>query len=49
MATKTKVAVIGAGITGLASAYALAKKGHDVVVIARNTPGDYSQEWSSPW
>lgn len=31
-----KIAIIGAGITGLSAAYELGKKGHEVVVFERS-------------
>ncbi|KAK4941380.1 hypothetical protein LTR10_018649 [Elasticomyces elasticus] len=44
-----KVAVVGAGIIGLASALLLAEEGINVSVIARDLPGDGGIEWASPW
>ena len=44
-----KVAIAGAGVTGLASALLLSEAGFDVTVVARNLPGDESTEWASPW
>jgi sarcosine oxidase len=38
-AGRARVAVIGAGITGAAAAYALARRGLDVVLVDRLTPG----------
>ncbi|MCB4380056.1 FAD-dependent oxidoreductase, partial [Synechococcus sp. MU1644] len=32
----TRIAVIGAGITGITTAYALARRGYDVSVFDRN-------------
>ncbi|KAI1613037.1 FAD dependent oxidoreductase [Exophiala viscosa] len=44
-----KVAVVGAGIIGLASALLLAEEGLKVIVIARDLPGDGGIGWASPY
>ncbi|GAD92353.1 FAD dependent oxidoreductase, putative [Paecilomyces variotii No. 5] len=44
-----EVGIIGSGIIGLASALALAEAGYSVKVVARELPGDESQNWASPW
>ncbi len=36
MTTKKKVAVIGAGVSGLATAKTFKEKGHDVTIIERS-------------
>lgn len=43
------VAIIGAGIIGLVSALTLTETGFNVVIIARDLPGDDTQDWASPW
>ncbi|KAF4622708.1 hypothetical protein G7Y89_g14317 [Cudoniella acicularis] len=42
------IGIIGAGITGLATAYVLSTK-HKVTIIARELPGDLGTSWASPW
>ncbi len=44
-----KIAVIGAGIVGLASAHALADDGHDVVVIDREGPAAGTSRGNAGW
>ncbi|MFT4090851.1 MAG: D-amino acid dehydrogenase [Asticcacaulis sp.] len=54
-----KVVILGAGVTGVTSAWYLAKAGHDVTVIERETgpalqtsfanAGELSYGYSSPW
>lgn len=46
---KPHVIIIGAGVTGLTSAYFLAEAGYDVTVIAAHVPGDESIEYTPPW
>ncbi|XPS75778.1 hypothetical protein M3J09_007848 [Ascochyta lentis] len=44
------IVVIGAGVSGLTSAYLLSKDPHNIiVVIAKHMPGDYDVEYASPW
>ncbi|CAI7602421.1 unnamed protein product [Penicillium viridicatum] len=43
------VVVVGAGIIGLASSLILAKAGYDVVIVARDLPGDLNTAWASPF
>lgn len=42
------IAIIGAGITGLAAAYVLSAK-YNVTIVARDLPGDMGTNWASPW
>ncbi|EAU29704.1 predicted protein [Aspergillus terreus NIH2624] len=44
-----EVVIIGSGVIGLLSAQYLAQAGHRVTVIARDLPGDETQDWASPW
>ncbi|KAH7061208.1 FAD dependent oxidoreductase [Macrophomina phaseolina] len=52
-----KITIVGAGITGLATASILRSKGHTVTVIARDLPpangpidlSSASKSWASPW
>jgi D-amino-acid dehydrogenase len=56
---RVKVLVLGSGVIGVASAYYLAKAGHDVVVVDRQpgpaletsfgNAGEISPGYSSPW
>ncbi len=46
---REKVAVVGAGIIGLASALLLAEEGLTVSLIAREFPGDGGVGWASPY
>ncbi|KAJ6108206.1 hypothetical protein N7523_009529 [Penicillium sp. IBT 18751x] len=43
------VTVLGAGVIGLLSALALTDAGYKVTIVARDLPGDESQDWASPW
>jgi hypothetical protein len=43
-----RIGIIGAGITGLASAWVLSSKYH-VTIVARDMPGDLGLDWASPW
>ncbi|KAF2021034.1 nucleotide-binding domain-containing protein [Aaosphaeria arxii CBS 175.79] len=44
-----KIAIVGAGITGMAIASMLSRS-HEITIVARNLPGDAnSLEWASPW
>lgn len=45
---RLKVVVVGAGDIGLTAALAFVSDGHEVVIVARNTPGEQSTEWCSP-
>lgn len=42
------IGIIGAGITGLATADMLSSN-HKVTIIARDLPGDLGLNWASPW
>ncbi|KAJ5679324.1 hypothetical protein N7462_007568 [Penicillium macrosclerotiorum] len=44
-----EVAVLGSGVIGLLSALTLMEAGYTVTIIARDLPGDDSQDWASPW
>lgn len=44
-----EVAILGSGIIGLFSALTLTNTGYKVTVIARDLPGDETQDWASPW
>lgn len=44
-----KVAVVGAGIVGLASAHALADEGHEVVVVDREGPAAGASRGNAGW
>lgn len=46
---KAHVGIVGGGVIGLTSALLLVKEGHQVTVVAKNLPGDLSDEWASPW
>ncbi|RYO84896.1 hypothetical protein DL764_009262 [Monosporascus ibericus] len=44
------IVVIGAGVSGLTSAYLLSKeKNNKITVVAKHMPGDYDIEYASPW
>ncbi|KAG4440915.1 hypothetical protein IFR05_003605 [Cadophora sp. M221] len=45
---RESIGLIGAGITGLATAYVLSSE-YDVTVVARDQPGDMGLDWASPW
>ncbi|OZJ01577.1 hypothetical protein BZG36_05237 [Bifiguratus adelaidae] len=44
-----RLAVLGAGVSGLTTALVLLKRGHSVVIVAEHFPGDESIEYTSPW
>lgn len=44
-----RVAVVGAGAIGLASGYALARRGHEVVIIDRGEPGAACTRGNAGW
>ncbi|CAG8957615.1 hypothetical protein HYFRA_00010482 [Hymenoscyphus fraxineus] len=48
MEDSTPIGIIGAGITGLACAYVLSSK-YQVIIVARDLPGDLGSKWASPW
>ncbi|KAI1386552.1 FAD dependent oxidoreductase [Hypoxylon trugodes] len=44
------IVVIGAGVSGITSAYLLSQQKDNVItVVARHMPGDYDIEYASPW
>ncbi|KAK8090720.1 hypothetical protein PG994_000225 [Apiospora phragmitis] len=44
------IVVVGAGVSGLTSAYLLSKNGaNTITVVAKHMPGDYDIEYASPW
>ncbi|RFU36281.1 hypothetical protein B7463_g12, partial [Scytalidium lignicola] len=43
-----QIGIIGAGVTGLATAFILAPD-HNVTIVARDLPGDLGLNWASPW
>ncbi|KAF2141118.1 uncharacterized protein K452DRAFT_299160 [Aplosporella prunicola CBS 121167] len=43
------IAVVGAGVVGMASALLLTEAGYTVKIVARDLPGDSGTEWASPW
>ncbi|KAK4865036.1 hypothetical protein LT330_001659 [Penicillium expansum] len=45
----TRVGIIGAGVVGLTSALLLVDAGYDVIIVARDLPGDETTDWASPW
>lgn len=45
---RESIGIIGAGITGLATAYVLSSN-YDVLIVARDQPGDMGLDWASPW
>ncbi|KAK5174523.1 uncharacterized protein LTR77_001603 [Saxophila tyrrhenica] len=49
MPQERHIIVVGAGVTGLTSAYFLAEEGYKVTVVAAHVPGDESIEYTSPW
>ncbi|KAK0117671.1 hypothetical protein ONS95_012000 [Cadophora gregata] len=42
------IGIIGAGITGLATAYVLSSR-YNITIVARDQPGDMGLDWASPW
>ncbi|KAL4993959.1 hypothetical protein BDV10DRAFT_197900 [Aspergillus recurvatus] len=44
-----EVGIIGSGVIGLLSALTLTEAGYKVTIVARDLPGDESQDWASPW
>ncbi|KAJ5129418.1 nucleotide-binding domain-containing protein [Penicillium bovifimosum] len=44
-----EIAIVGSGVIGLMSALTLTDAGYKVTIIARDLPGDDSQDWASPW
>ncbi|KAJ5104002.1 nucleotide-binding domain-containing protein [Penicillium argentinense] len=44
-----EVGIIGSGIIGLLSALTLTDAGYKVTIVARDLPGDETQDWASPW
>lgn len=46
---ETRVGIIGSGVIGLTSALTLVEAGYRVSIVAKNLPGDFSSDWSSPW
>ncbi len=43
------VGIVGSGIIGLSSALLLTEAGYRVTIVARDLPGDLTQDWASPW
>lgn len=43
------VAIISSGIIGLMSALTLTDAGFNVIIVARDIPGDDNKNWASPW
>ena len=44
-----KIAVIGAGLVGLASAHALADEGHEVTIVDREGPAAGASRGNAGW
>lgn len=44
-----EVVILGSGVIGLLSALTLTSAGYKVTIIARDLPGDDTQDWASPW
>lgn len=44
-----EVAILGSGVIGLFSVLTLTNAGYKVTAIARDLPGDETQDWASPW
>lgn len=45
-----EIGIIGSGVIGLTSALALVDAGYNVIIVARDLPGDdASTKWASPW
>lgn len=44
-----EVGIIGSGVIGLLSALTLTDAGYKVTIVARDLPGDETQDWASPW
>jgi D-amino-acid dehydrogenase len=44
-----RVVVIGAGVIGMACAFTLRKRGHDVIVVDRGQPGDACSRGNAGW
>lgn len=44
-----KIAIVGAGVIGLASAYHLLQDGHEVIVIDADTPGSGASHGNAGW
>ncbi|KAI0168286.1 putative D-amino acid oxidase [Pestalotiopsis sp. NC0098] len=44
-----RIGILGAGIVGLSCALRLVDAGYNVTIVARDLPGDASQDWASPW
>lgn len=49
MTPRERTVVIGAGVIGLATAYALKKRGREVVVIDKGEPGDACSKGNAGW
>ncbi len=45
----TRIAIVGAGVIGLAAAYELRRRGHEVSVIDRGLPGDGCSRGNAGW
>jgi len=47
--SKQHVGIVGSGVIGLTCALVLSEAGYRVSIIARELPGDVSNNWASPW
>lgn len=44
-----KVVVVGAGVSGLTTAFLLSEKGYHVTIVSKHLPGDLDLYYTSPW
>ncbi|KAI9787192.1 MAG: hypothetical protein M1839_003427 [Geoglossum umbratile] len=49
--SEANIVVVGAGVSGLTSAFLLARRnlGYKITIVAKHMPGDYDPEYASPW
>jgi hypothetical protein len=47
--SKHHVGIVGSGVIGLTCALVLCEAGYKVSIVARELPGDTSNNWASPW